>query len=66
MADRLVANVQMPGDFDKARLNLLHKVAELSCKLGSHALATFADDSQNLHLLRKQHAARPRERAAVS
>lgn len=43
------AKVQRPRDFDKAGLTLIKKVAELSCKLGGHALATFADDSRSLH-----------------
>ncbi|KAL3161685.1 hypothetical protein ABBQ38_008784 [Trebouxia sp. C0009 RCD-2024] len=49
MASGPDASVQMPKDFDKAGRKLLMKVAELSCKLGGHALAAYADARHDLH-----------------
>ena len=45
MAATHQAQVQMPKDFDKAGHKLLRKVADLSIKLGGHALAAYIDSA---------------------
>lgn len=39
----------MPREFDKAGLKLLTKLAELSQKIGGHALAAYADKQHAVH-----------------